>query len=362
MLSRILKFKIHYSWIPVFALITAILTTNFSESYPLWQRVILGLAVSLLFLAAVAIREIILRTVSSRRPSTEKILLFAFGGVNDEVRNSLAAAHQPMLYLVRFSSSLIIAIVFYGLYATFITADNQVIAALAQWLAYLFFLLFLIHLIPVFPLEGGRVLRTALWKSSGDYYKATYKSSLIGQAAGLFFIFAGVLVLIITRQWMISLIIVSTGWILYSAAGYTRNQARTLMLLRNIKAQDIMTREYPVMPRQANLGQLVREHILVKGWPYVIVADGSGLKGMLTLDQIKSVPYNRWNNTAIGDIMIPCARLQTAHLQQPAASLLEEMMQRGIDHIPVLEGENLVGVVNRVALLSLVKTRIGFGA
>ncbi|MDD5702023.1 MAG: CBS domain-containing protein [Dehalococcoidales bacterium] len=361
-MSRIINFKIHYSWIPVFALITVILTTQFSESYPLWQRVVLGLAVSLLFLAAVAVREIIVRAVSSRQPPTERILLFAFGGVNDEVRNSLAAAHQPMLYLVRFSSSLLIAIVFYGLYATFITTDNMVMAALAQWLAYLFFLLFLLHLIPVFPLEGGRVLRTALWKSSGDYHKATYKSSLIGQAAGLFFIFAGVLVFIITRQWMVSLIIVSTGWILHSAAGYTRHQARTLMLLRNIKAQDIMTREYPVMPRQANLGQLVREHILVKGWPYVIVADSSGLKGMLTLDQIKSVPYNRWNNTAIGDIMTPCARLRTAHLQQPAAALLEEMLQRGIDHIPVLEGENLVGVVNRVALLSLVKTRIGFGA
>ena len=181
-------------------------------------------------------------------------------------------------------------------------------AGVAQWLAYIYFLLFLLHFIPAFPLDGGQILRMILWRSTGDYYKATHIASLIGWATGLFLIFAGVLVFIVTQQWIISLVIVSIGWIIEIAAGYTRREIKTYMVLQNIKAEDIMTREYPVMPQQVNIGQLVREHILKKGWHYIMVVDGTKLKGILTIKQIKSVPWKRWNNTIIGDIMTPMIR------------------------------------------------------
>ncbi len=120
-------------------------------------------------------------------------------------------------------------------------------------------------------------------------------ASLIGWAAGLFLMFAGVLVFIITQQWLISLEIVIIGLIIYIAAGYIRRKIKMIMALQSIQAQDIMTGEYPTMTEKVNIGQLIRDHILVKGWHYVIIVDGAKLKGILTMRQIKSVPWKRWN-------------------------------------------------------------------
>ncbi len=345
------------------ALVTAIVTTQISEIYVLWQRVILGLVVVLLFLGVSIIRELILITaVFSKGTPVKQITLFVFGAVYSESQDRIIAVNLPMLFLARLLSNLILAAIFYGLYATFVNADNLMMAGVAQWLAYIFSLIFLLHFAPFFPLTGGEILRLRIWKSTANYHHATDVASLIGWAAGLLLIFSGVLLLIITLDWIISLLIVAIGWILEIAAGNTRRDLKTHLILGSIKAEDIMSRDYPVLQPQMPIGQLVREYVLKKGWQYLIVAEGTRLEGVLTLKQIQSIPGQRWNNTTVGDVMTPTTGLRTAHLQQPADSLFEEMNWQGIDYVPVLEGENVVGVVNRGVLKSLIKTRFAFGA
>jgi CBS domain-containing protein/Zn-dependent protease len=361
LLGKHFSIKVHYSWILVFVLVTAIVATQFSEYYALWQKIALGVIVALLFLLSAAIREIILAIATVHKDnSVKKIMLFAFGGVYQENRERISSPHWLLIYLARLSINLVIVVLFYGLYATFINAGSMAIAGVAQWLAYIYALLFLLHLVPAFPLDGGEILRMFLWKSTGDYYKATHFASLIGRVTGLFLVFAGVLVFIFTKQWAICLVIILTGWILQIAAGDTRRKVKMLMLLQPIKAQDIITREYLILPRLENIGHLIKEYILVKGGHFILVVDDAKLKGILTLGQIKSVPGNRRDNTTIGDIMTPYEHLVTADPQQSAAAILEQMDQRNTDIIPVLEDEKILGVVTRQALMSLVKTRTGF--
>jgi CBS domain-containing protein len=361
-LSKIFRIKVHFTWIFVFALVIVIVTTQFSEDYPLWQRALLSVAVALLFLLAAIMREFILILADFRKDAVvREVTLFAFGGVYQKNRDIMASTHWPLQYFARYLSNLVIALIFYGLYATFISTGNTTLAGLTQWLTFIYFLLFLLNFIPAYPLDGGAILRMILWKTTGDYYKATRIVSLIGWAVGLFLIFAGVLLFIVTLEWNISLVIVAIGWFIQIAAGNTRRQVKTLTVLQPVKAQDILTREYPVMSPQVNMGQLIREHILAKGWHYVIVMDGTKLKGILTLSQIQSVPGKLWANTSISDIMTKSEQARTASPQQSAASLFEEMDQYNIDYIPVLENENLVGVVSRDDLISLVKIRSGFG-
>lgn len=357
-----MSIRVHYTWIFVFALVTAIVTTQFSENYPLWQRITLGIAVSILFLTALTVREFIFAITAFRKETpVNKITIFAFGGVYQENRERMVSTHIPLLYLARFLSNLVIAAIFYGLYATFINSGNLAMAGLFQWLAYVFLLLFILHFIPAFPLDGGEILRMAMWRSTGDYYKATRTASLIGWATGLFLIFAGVLVFIVIQQWTISLVIVMVGWTIQIAAGSSRSHIKEHAVLQNIKAEDIMTREYPAMSAQVNIRQLMRENILIKGWHYIVIVEGTKLIGMLTIEQIKSVPWKRWNNTTAGDIMTPADRLRTAHPQQKADTLFEEMDQKSIDYIPILEADKIIGVVTRHALTNLIRIRTEFG-
>jgi Zn-dependent protease/predicted transcriptional regulator len=361
-LRKILSFRVHYTWIIVFALVTIIVTTQFSADYPLRQRIFLGVIVSLLFLAAATIRELIISLAALHGEIPyQKITLLAFGGVYKENKDIVVSTHLLLLFLARFLSNLVIAAVFYGLYATFINAGHPVMAGLAQWLAYIYFLLFLLHFIPAFPLDGGEILRMVLLRSTGDYYKSTHLASMIGWATGLFLMFAGVLILIVTQQWLISLLIIVIGWTIQIAAGSTRRQVKIGMVLQNIKTADVMTREYPEISTQVKIGQLIREHILIKGWLYIIVVEDGKLKGILTLNQIKSVRWKRWNSTTVGDVMTPSDHIRTAHPLQTTDTLYSEMYQRSVDYIPVLEDDNVIGVVTRSTLMNLVKVRSGFG-
>lgn len=357
-----MRIRVHYTWIPVFFLLTAIVATQYPEDFVLWQRIALGIAVSLLLLGAVTVRELLLSLAAFHKEDPfKRLTLFVFGGVYQESRHRINTSHLSLLYLARYLSNLVIAVIFYGLYATFINTSHIMMAEVAQWLAYTCFLIFLVHFLPAFPLDGGNILRLLLWKSTGDYYKATHTASLIGLAAGLFFIFAGVLMLILTRLWAISIVIITLGWALQSAARQTRNQIKALRALQGVKAEDIMTREYPVMPRQINLEQVIRDQILAKGSRYVMVTDESELKGILTVDQIEAVPGKRWNNTTLGDVMIPIEKIVTAHPQQAGDVLFDEMLRRRFDYIPVLEDRKLIGVVTRYALADSAKIRSGFG-
>ncbi|MDD5037962.1 MAG: hypothetical protein PHN78_01400 [Dehalococcoidales bacterium] len=173
-LGRILgvRIRLHYTWAFAFALIIAIVITQYPEAYPLWQRIMLGIAASLLFLTAVSIRQLILNFVGIRRGiSVSSITLFAFGGVPQAEESTL-----PILELLMAATGLLsnlgIAGLFYGIHLILVNTGNVMIAGITQWLAFFCFMLALFHCLPGFPLDGGRALLALLWKVTDNYHRA----------------------------------------------------------------------------------------------------------------------------------------------------------------------------------------------
>jgi Zn-dependent protease len=359
---KIFYFRVHTSWILIFILVTVILTTQFSEDFQLWEKIVMGVSVAFLFLLATALRELVLALAAYRgKVPIREITLYAFGGVYQEFHKRIVSIHWPLLYISRQISNLVIAAIFYGLFATSVATDNSALAGMTQWLSYIFTLVFALNFIPAFPLDGGQILRSILWKSSGDYYKSTHLSAVTGWTVGLLVMFSSILVFVVSQQWIVSLVILITGWTIQSAANYTRLQFKTLITLQNIPAREIMETEYPVLSSEVNIDKLVRDYILIKDWHYLIVIDGQELQGILTFKQIKSVPMKRWNQTTIKDIMRPSSQIITADSQKPASALLEEMDIMDQEYIPIIEENRVTGVVTHSALISLAKTRSKFG-
>ncbi|MCK4368568.1 MAG: site-2 protease family protein [Dehalococcoidales bacterium] len=349
--------RLHYTWALAFALITAIMVTQFPEAYPLWQRVSFGIATSLLFFISVSIREFIISlTALSRGIPVKSITLFVFGGVSHTSKEATSPALELLVAATGLLTSLVIAGVFYGIYALLANTGSIVIAGLIQWLAFIYFFLFLFHFIPGFPLGGGRILRALLWKVTGDYEWATRIASWTGWGIGLLCIAGGILLLIFGRQWFNGLVLAGVGLVLQTAATQSRRQAALREALKKIKAQDIMAKEYSPITPQSTISQLIHDYILVTGQHYFVVADGDKLQGAVTMRDIKRVPKRR-RGSHIGKIMIPASELKTAHPQQPAASLLDQMDELGIDHMPVLEEDKVIGIVSRDSLIRLAQTR-----
>jgi len=112
---------------------------------------------------------------------------------------------------------------------------------------------------------------------------------------------------------------------------------------------------------QLTIGQLVRNCILVTGQRYFVVAEEGKLLGVVTIHDIKRIPKKRWNSTKVSRAMTPASRLKTASAQQSAASLLELMDELGIKRMPVLEKDEVIGVISRDSLNRLKKTRVELG-
>jgi Zn-dependent protease len=364
-LSRLLgvRIRLDYSWAVALVLITAVVVTQFPEAYPLWQRIALGLVASLLFFVAVGIREFALNLMALRRDiPVRRITLFIFGGAPQVAKEDTLPVLELLMALTGLLSNLLIAGIFYGAHLILVTAGSVVFAGLIQWLAFICFTLALFHFVPAFPLDGGRALRVVIWKATGNYDRATRIASLTGRGIGLLCITGGILELILAQQWFFGLLLVFVGWVLQNAAAQSQRQAVPYEMLRGTMARDMMTGGYPLIPQQLSLGQLIRDYILVTGQCYFLVVDGVKLRGIVTMRNIKRIPKGHRDSTPVGEIMIPLSELKVAHPRQPAASLLEQMDELGVNQMPVLENGALIGIVSRERLLRLVRARAKLGA
>ncbi|MBA7504239.1 putative zinc metalloprotease Rip3 [subsurface metagenome] len=219
------RVRLHYTWLAAIVLITAAVVTQFSTAYPLWQRIMLGIAASLLFFIAITIREFVLSFIAtSKGTPVKRVTLFVFGGVSQIAKEDTLPSLELLLAVVGMLSNLIIAGIFYVVYIVLAHTDNIVVDVLVQWLAFIYFMLALFHFIPGFPLDGGRVLRALLWKATGNYERVTRIASWTGWAIGLIFTIGGILVLITTQQWLVGILLAFPGLVLQNAATHSRRQ------------------------------------------------------------------------------------------------------------------------------------------
>jgi len=357
-ISRI-RIRIHNTWYVAFALITAAVVTQFPESYPLWQRIILGISAGLLFLAAISIRQFVLNFAALHRGiPVKRVTLFVFGGVFQTAKEPALPVLELLLAVTGLLTNLVIAGVFYGVYLVLVvTAGSVMIAGVIQWLAFICFMLALFHFVPGFPLDGGRLLRVLLWKTSGNYDRSTRIAIWSGWGISPLFIVVGIVVIILTRQWFVGLLLAFMGWVLWRAVAISRHHMMVREALQGITAREIMTKEYPLISQELSLSQLVRDYVLVNGQVYFVVVDDVGLQGVVTLRDIRRIPKKRWDSTRVGAIMRPAGEVKTAHMEEIATGLFEQMDESGISHMPVLENDKVVGIVAQDNLIRLVKNR-----
>jgi len=204
----------------------AAVVTQFSTDYPLWQRIIFGIAASLLFFTAITIREFVLSLIATHRGITVKgVILFVFGGVSQIDKDTTLPSLELLLAVVGILSNLIMAGILYVMYVILVHTGNIIVDVLVQWLAFICFMLALFHFLPGFPLDGGRVLRALLWKATGNYERVTQITSWTGWSIGLLCTIGGILVMIITHQWFTGVFLAFPGLVLQNAATHSRRQA-----------------------------------------------------------------------------------------------------------------------------------------
>ena len=361
-----IQFRIHYSWFIIFVLITGSLSWQyFPYTYPEWSAPtywLTGIATSLLFFASVVAHELAHSLVARANDIPVKsITLFLFGGVAHMTREASRHGAELRMALAGPVASLVIGGLFFGLHLL-LQSVNEPVAALTFWLARINVVLALFNLIPGFPLDGGRVFRSLLWRFSGNYQRATRIAFEVGRGVGYLFVAGGVILMFLSREnWFNGLWLAFIGIFLTYMATASYRQTQWQAALMGVKVADVMTTTCPVISPYVTISRVVQDYIFVGGHQCFMVTDGGELQGILTLRNIKSVDQKTWDTTAVSDVMTPAERLKVVRMDEEVLSVIEQMEEYGISQMPVESEGRVIGLVTRDDVLRLLYTRSRLG-
>jgi Zn-dependent protease len=300
------QIRIHWSWLVVFALIVwSLAATVFPSQNPeLSDGVHLAMAVAaaLLFFASVLLHELG-HAWQARRDGLEidGITLWLFGGV---AQFKGAFPNPGAEFRIAIAGPLVTVILSGGFALLALAGLPSAVDGVAAWLGYINLTLLVFNLIPALPLDGGRVLRAALWRARGDLGWATRVAADVGMGFGYLFIALGVLMFIIegsfSGAWLAFI-----GWFLLEAATAEARYVATEQALAGLHVRDLMVRNPVVVDPDITVGRFMDEVASSRRFTtYPVVDRGGRPIGLLAFSSVAAVPRSEWDTRRVRDTMI----------------------------------------------------------
>ncbi len=364
-IGRIFGIAIHIdsSWIIIFILFSwSLAGSYFPASHPGWPRLLywgMGFLTSLFVFVSVLLHELAHSFVAIKQGEDVKsITLFILGGVAQ-------IAGEPKEPLEEFSMAVVGPVASFVLSAFFFVAAfllhpvSAPLRASAYYLSIINVGLGVFNLLPGFPMDGGRVFRSLVWKITGDLKKATRIASLVGQGFAFFLIFLGILQFLRANfggLWMVLI-----GWFLHNAAARSYEQVRIQAALEGLKARDLMNREFETVREELPVPELVDDYIMKKRERVFLVTDGDTLRGIVCLEDVKATPRYDRDQSTVGDIMTPREELESVSPDADGNEVLARLTSKDIHQVPVMEGDKIAGIICRSDILKVLQLRSELG-
>ncbi|HTU28655.1 MAG TPA: M50 family metallopeptidase [Solirubrobacteraceae bacterium] len=144
-----------------------------------------------------------------------------------------------------------------------------------SWLIPVNVLLLAFNLLPAFPLDGGRIVRAAVWRVTGERRRGTIAAARLGQVLALALGGFGLYLLIGAGSFS-GLYMAGLGWILYSEARAAIARSALEERVDGIRVQDIMDSEPVTIPAELPASQALEEYFLRYRWPWFAVVEADG--------------------------------------------------------------------------------------
>ena len=351
---------IHVSWLIIIVLLTWSLATGwFAVLYPGWSTVtywVVSFIAALLLFVAVLLHELAHSLVARARGlQVKNITLFIFGGVSNIEQEPQTPGVEFQMAFVGPLTSLVIGGVAYLLLLA-LGNNTSPLAAILRYLAVTNILLGIFNLIPGFPLDGGRVLRSIVWKLSGSLRTATLITTLVGEVIAYLFILLGIW-LFFGGNLLDGIWLGFIGWFLLSAAQSANTQSMLQSMLKGVTVGEVMNPSPLTVPANISLQKLVDDYFLPRGLRSAMVTQNDQLVGLITLGDIRSVPREQWSQVPVGHVMIPVNKLHVVSPQQNLNDVLPLMAGRDVNQLPVVQDGRLVGVLSRDAIMRYLEVR-----
>lgn len=340
---------VDYSWFLIFSLLTWVLAASYyptqfkSSSLAAYWAV--GAVTAVMLFVSVLLHELGHSLVALHyKVPVQRITLFIFGGVSQITAEPPSAGAEFWVAIAGPAVSFALAILFWALHP--IVAGVPPLLAVVKYLALLNLVLGTFNLIPGFPLDGGRVFRAIVWGIQRNFQRATVIAAVTGRFFGFLFILLGAWQVLAGRV-INGLWIAFIGWFLESAAAAQVQQQVVKNILMGHRVSEVMNRDYVRIRGDMTLQELVDQHVLMGGHRCFVVRRGDASEGLVTLSDIRKVPRSAWPTTTASEIMIPRDKLASIGPEAELWTALEKIGRDGVNQLPVIEDDDVVGILSR---------------
>ncbi len=297
------------------------------------------------------------------------ITLFLFGGVAsiDKESKTPGQAFQVAIAgpAVSFLLFILLASVGYGVHHWVdpdeIQTWSEPMITVVVNLAQINLVLAVFNMIPGLPLDGGQVLKAAIWKLTGNRLQGVRWAARAGLMLGWGGVTLGFILLFqlgsLQALWFVLL-----GWFCIRNANTYSNITNLQESLLKLTAAHAMSRDFRVVDAHWSLQQFAEQYLLNEAQPlaYFAAADGRYC-GQVDLEDIRQVERSLWTKQNLAEVVQPLTEIPTVQEEDSLAEVIEALENQNLKEITVLSPAGaLAGLVDRGDIVKVVAERLNY--
>lgn len=321
------------------------------------ERWLYGVGAGIVYFVSLLIHELA-HSLMAKRYGMEvsSITLFFFGGVSLIREDSQRPGQEFWIAVVGPLASLVLGVGFI-LIALFALPEETTLNKVAFALGVLNCFLAAFNMLPGFPLDGGRVMRSLIWRVTGSRHRATRASARMGQLLGAVMIIYGVGGLLtdaaIFDSGFNSIWVALIGFLLITQAAQGVKAAELERDLADLRVGELMLRppvartaeaDLPVRILAPSRAQLDQQDV------FIVSEEGTAI-GIASAVQILLLDEERYLNDRLRDIMLEAGKVQPLEPGSGADEALRRLQKERTFVLPVVERGRLLGVVGLEQIL-----------
>lgn len=307
---------------------------------------VLAFAAAALFLASLLGHELSHALVARRNGlRVRAITLWMIGGITELEGEPPDAGADLRIAVAGPAVSAAAAAVFTGAaMAVGYAGGPAVVTAALVWLALINGVVAVFNMLPGAPLDGGRVLRAALWRHYRDRRRAETAAARAGRFLGAAIIGIGVAVLlwdIFDGLWLMLI-----GWFIISAAETEVRAATATSALAGVRVADVMTADPQVAQGWITIQDFADR---IAAWSrqdaFPVVDWGGSLVGVVVTEMLARIPPGDRARLRLDQVALAVPPPYLAAPEDPAGPLLTRRPLGGEVMAIVLAGGQVAGIV-----------------
>jgi len=351
--------RVHWSWIPVLALILVGFGGGLESGDGAWPAAVAwatAIVVAVAVFVSVTVHELAHVYVASRfglrSPAVVVQLLggpYVMSVHPREAREELAvAAAGPVVSLVLAGLLLGVGALAWAAGAGDASASVglQASGLIVIWTGFVNVALAVVNIVPGYPLDGARMLHAVAWMRTGTEFAATQRTVRVGRYVGYVLMGIGVYMTLFDDP-LLGLGLVVAGWLIITSSRVLDQRAFLQSLLMGVHVGDALDRNPVRVPPQLTLDVFAGDYVGAQLGAAALVERGADLLGIVGTAQIRRIPRRSWAETRTEQAMVPLVSVPTSTEDAELWPALEMLEQSGLDALVVPQPEGDPALLTR---------------